>query len=51
MEHIIIKDLNNGYFRLRPEKGYKLFSLDMNGYVSEAVVKEEKFNRFRAEIV
>ena len=48
MENIIIKDLQNGYYRLKPAKGYRLLNTALNAFVSEAVVKEENFRNFKA---
>ena len=45
MEHINITDLGNGYFKLVPEKGYRLMIKGSDGkYYSEAITKTpEKF--------
>ena len=48
MEHIIVKQLKSGYFRLTPEAGYLLVSTLNNKTYSEAVVKEVNENEFRA---
>lgn len=48
MEHINVTQLADGYVRLRPEAGYKLFSVSLNRTVSEAVVKEESMYNFKA---
>lgn len=37
MEHIIVKDLHNGYYKLTPEKGYIL--TDGHNTFTSAVVK------------
>lgn len=47
-KNIIYTDLGNGYFNLKPKKGYALFSVRLNRAVSEAVVKKEQFNEFMA---
>lgn len=48
MEHIIVTDLGNSFFRLRAEEGYRLWAKILNRFVSEAVVKEDKFKNFKA---
>ena len=47
-KNIIIKDLGNGFFLLRPKKNYSLFSVRLNRAVSEAVVREKEINNFQA---
>lgn len=48
MEHIIIKELANGFVQLTAAKGYKLFSIRLNRTVSEAVVLPEDVKDFKA---
>lgn len=48
MEHIIVKELEGGYVRLKAERGYRLFSLALDRFVSEAVVKEKDTTLFKA---
>ena len=48
MEHIIVTDLGNGFFRLKAERGWRLFAINLNRCVSSATVKEENLNNFRA---
>ena len=48
MEHIIIKQMSDGYVQLRAAEGYRLFSKSLGAIVSEAVVKENKVNQFEA---
>ena len=48
MEHINVTQLADGYVRLRPEAGYKIFSVSLNRTVSEAVVKEAQSDSFKA---
>ena len=48
MEHIIVTDLDNGYFQLVAEEGYELFAKNLNRVVSEAVVHRENFDNFEA---
>lgn len=38
MEHIIVKDLHNGYYKLTPEKGYIL--TDGHNTFTSAIVKD-----------
>ena len=42
MEHIIIKELEDDYKLLKPEKGYRLYNTITQKYYSEAVVKDIK---------
>lgn len=39
MEHIIIKDLGNGYYNLTPEDGYMLYNTNNGMTYMEAVTK------------
>ena len=48
MEHIIVKELPDGYVNLTAEKGYKLFSIQLQRVVSEAVVKPDQIKNFKA---
>lgn len=47
-KNIIYTDLGNGYFNLKPKKGYALFSVRLNRAVSEAVVEENDLQLFIA---
>lgn len=47
-KNIIIKELEDGFFLLRPKKGYKLFSRGLQWGISEAEVREESIKDFRA---
>lgn len=42
MEHITIKDLGNGFYRLTPDEGYMLKNKINSNLYSEAVTKEPK---------
>lgn len=42
MEHINITELQDGYKRLTPEDGYKLYNTITREYYSEAVVKDAR---------
>ena len=48
MEHIKITKLDDGYVRLAPKRGWKLYSVRLDRVVSEAVVKEENIKDFKA---
>lgn len=48
MEHINIKDLENGYFKLTPDEGYTLYNIRTRQTYSEAVVKEKDFKNWKA---
>lgn len=48
MDHIIVTDLENGFFRLVAEEGFVLFAKNLNRVVSEAVVTRENFSNFEA---
>ena len=48
MEHINIKDLGNGYFKLTPDEGYTLYNIRTRQTYSEAVVKEKDFQKWKA---
>jgi hypothetical protein len=41
MEHIIVKDLGNGFYNLTPEDGYILYNKVTRTYHSEAVTKKK----------
>lgn len=49
MEHIIIKNLANGYVKLTPEEGWALYNESTKQTYSEAVVKESEAARFVAK--
>lgn len=42
MEHIIVKELENGYKLLKAEEGYRLYNTITQRFYSEAVVQETK---------
>lgn len=48
MEHIKVKDLKNGFFKLTPDKGYLLYNTVTMQTYSEAVVKEKDISKFTA---
>lgn len=48
MEHIKITKLADGYVRLSPKRGWKLYAISLDRTVSEAVVKEENAKNFKA---
>lgn len=48
MEHIIINDLGNGFFRLKAERGFRLYALNLGRVTSEAVVNEKNLKNFKA---
>lgn len=48
MEHIKITKLADGYVRLAPKRGWRLYSVRLDRVVSEAVVKEENIKDFKA---
>ena len=47
MEHIIVTDLQNGYFKLVPEEGYRMYNRYNHEYYSEAVTKN--IGQYKAE--
>ena len=47
MEHITIKDLKNGYFKLIPDNWYMLYNTVTMQTYSEAIVKESNIKYFR----
>ena len=48
MEHIIITPISGDYVRLTPEQGYRLRSISVNRFVSEAVVRQDRTSGFEA---
>ena len=40
--------MGNGFFRLKAERGWRLFAINLNRCVSSATVKEENFKNFKA---
>lgn len=50
MEHINIKEIENGYVKLIPDEGYMLLNILTNTIHSEAVVKNEpqELNKWKA---
>lgn len=48
MEHIVITELQDGYFRLAPETGYQLMNKKSGRLYSEVVTKEQAENDYVA---
>lgn len=48
MEHLTIKDLGNGFYKLTPEEGYMLRNKFNGNLYSEAVCKQEHTHNFEA---
>ena len=48
MENIIITELSDGYVELKAKEGYQLVAENLERVVSEAVVKLEQINQFKA---
>ena len=47
-EHLIITPTSGDYVRIVAEQGYKLFSMALNRFVSEAVVLPKQVKQFKA---
>lgn len=43
MEHINVKDIGNGYWRLVPDEGYMLLDRRNNMMYSEAITKDKEW--------
>ena len=48
MEHLIIKKQDDGFYSIRAEEGYAVFSIALGRIVDEAVVEEKNIDKFIA---
>jgi len=51
MEHIIVTDLSNGYYLLKPEDGYELYSEMLDRVVPEAIVSKQGKTEFSSRAI
>lgn len=48
MEHLIIKKQDDGFYSIRAEEGYAVFSIELKRTFPEAVVNKREINSFTA---